>query len=273
MGPCMVEYEYTHGHHEKVVAAHARRRAENSAAFLLPYLDASSSVLDVGCGPGSITLDLAAHVSRVEGIDVAEGVIATAEASRAMAGIGNVAFRCGDVARLPYEDATFDVVYAHQVLQHLSDPVSALREMRRVLKPGGIAAVRDADYGTMVHAPHSPPVDEWLLLYMSVARRHGGEPEAGRHLSQWVAAAGFVDLRVSTSTWTYADSTSVNTWRDLWVDRLLDAKLGSAGVEMGLADRDKIERLAEGWRTWAMSATPFFAFLHGEVVAIRPEAE
>lgn len=266
----MVDHEYTHGHHGSVVAAHARRSAADSAKFLIPYLTPEMSLLDVGCGPGSITLDLASHVGRVEGIDPAEEAIAAAVSAHAGTGVDNVVFRLGDVNDLPYGDATFDVVYAHQVLQHLADPVAALCEMLRVLRPGGILAVRDADYGTMVHAPHEPGIDEWLELYITVARRHGGEPKAGRHLSQWVAAAGFIDLVVSTSTWTYADREAVQAWRNLWVDRLLNAKLGISAQEMDLADGAGLQRIADGWRSWSRSATPFFAFLHGEVVATRP---
>lgn len=266
----MGEHEYTHGHHPAVVASHARRSAADSAAFVLGYLTPEMSLLDVGCGPGSITLDLASRVGQVEGVDASEQAVAVAEAARVDAGVGNVVFRRGDATALPYDDATFDVAYAHQVLQHLVDPVAALREMRRVVRPGGIVAVRDADYHTMVHAPHEPAIDEWLELYVAVARRHGGEPHAGRHLSRWVTAAGFEQPLVTTSTWTYTERPAVEAWRDLWVDRLLHAKLGTSAEEFGLADRAVLDRLADGWRSWASAATPFFAFLHGEVVATRP---
>src|ERR1700728_1048568 len=137
---------YTHGHHESVLRSHKWRTAENSAAYLLPHLAADATILDVGCGPGTITADLADRVPQghVTGIDAAQEVI---EQARAAAGDrGNLDFATGDVYALDYPDGAFDVVHAHQVLQHLGDPVRALREMGRVTRPGGLVAARRAHF-------------------------------------------------------------------------------------------------------------------------------
>ncbi|MEZ5264099.1 MAG: methyltransferase domain-containing protein [Acidimicrobiales bacterium] len=183
---------YTHGHHAAVVAAHSARTAQNSAAFLLPQLRTGQRLLDVGCGPGSITVDLAGLIDpgEVVGIDAAAGVLEQARPWRPSA-VANVRFEQADCYALPFDDATFDVAYAHQVLQHVARPLDALREMWRVLRPGGLLAVRDADYGTMMHAPHDPRLDRWLRLYDTVAR-HGGEPNAALP-ARLVQQAGFVD--------------------------------------------------------------------------------
>ncbi|WP_148667697.1 class I SAM-dependent methyltransferase, partial [Arthrobacter sp. Hiyo1] len=139
---------YTHGHHESVVRAHASRTAENSAAFVIPHLTAGTSVLDVGCGPGSITCDFAELVApaKVVGLDRSAEIVAQAATLADERGVENVEFVTGNIYDLDFEDETFDLVHAHQVLQHLTDPVAALREMRRVAKPGAIVAVRDADF-------------------------------------------------------------------------------------------------------------------------------
>ncbi len=265
----MSEEHYTHGHHGSVVANHVRRTATDSAAYLVPYLTPEMRLLDVGCGPGSITLDLAGIVADVVGIDGADAAVERAKAEAEQRSVTNAEFRIADAYELPFEDASFDVVHAHQVLQHLADPVGALIEARRVVKPGGIVAARDADYGTMVHDPHEPRLDRWLDLYYRVARHDGGEPDAGRRLAGWFAAAGFVDMEVSTSTWTYSAASDVEAWRDLWVSRLTEARLGERAVGLGFADRAEIEELADGWRVWASSERPFFALLHGEVVGKR----
>ena len=115
---------YLHGHHDSVLRSHRWRTAENSAGYLLPRLPADARVLDVGCGPGTITADLAARVpdGQVTGIDAAGDVLALARQEAERRGQANVRFDVGDVYDLGFDDGTFDVVHAHQVLQHLSDP-------------------------------------------------------------------------------------------------------------------------------------------------------
>ncbi len=262
----MARERYTHGHHGSVVSDHARRSANDSAGFLLAHLGPDLDLLDIGCGPGSITLDLSRRVRSVCGIDASSEAIRVAR--DAAAGRSNVRFLVADVYALPFADSSFDVVFAHQVLQHLRNPVAALSEARRVVRPGGLVAARDADYGTMVHDPREPRVDRWAELYDAVARRSGGEPHAGRMLARWFGEAGFEDLTVTTSTWTYHDSDAVERWARLWESRLLEARLGDLAVEYGLSTREELHVIAGGWREWATGGHPFFAFLHGEVIGV-----
>jgi ubiquinone/menaquinone biosynthesis C-methylase UbiE len=168
---------YTHGHAESVLAAHRARRAADSAAYLRGHLHPGLRLLDVGCGPGTITVDLAEIVApgEVVAIDASARVLdeARRHAEESAADL-RLTFEQADVMALPYDDASFDVVHAHQVLQHLPDPVGALREMRRVTRPGGLVAVRDVDYATMTWAPESEGLTDWLELYYEVARSDGG---------------------------------------------------------------------------------------------------
>jgi ubiquinone/menaquinone biosynthesis C-methylase UbiE len=135
---------YSHGHHESVLRSHRWRTVENSAAYLAPHLAPGLDLLDVGCGPGNLTAALARRVApgRVVGLDRAPDVVAAAAADFTA---DNLAFTTGDVYALDYPDASFDIVHAHQVLQHITDPVAALRDLRRVLRPGGLLAARDSD--------------------------------------------------------------------------------------------------------------------------------
>lgn len=259
---------YTHGHHESVLRSHTWRTAENSAAYLLPSLRPGLDLLDVGCGPGTITVDLARRVApgRVIGLDRAPDVLAQARA-HATEESTSVDLSVGDVYQLPFPDRSFDVVHAHQVLQHLSDPVRALIEMRRVLRPGGIVAVRDGDYASFAWAPHDPLLTRWLEVYRAVARRNGGEPDAGRFLKGWALAAGFHDVRATSATWTYADAESCAWWGGLWADRFERSSVGDQAVEYGLSTRDELAAIAAALRAWSKKRDAFFMVPHGEVVA------
>ncbi|WP_108717824.1 MULTISPECIES: methyltransferase domain-containing protein [Miniimonas] len=262
---------YIHGHSESVLRNHTWRTAENSAAYLLDDLGPGLDLLDVGCGPGTITVDLAERVSpgRVVGIDSSREVLLKAGEVAAARGVDNVLFEPGDVMALPYVAESFDVVHAHQVLQHLVDPVGALREMRRVLRPGGVLAVRDADYGGMQWFPQVPGLDDWLYLYSQVARANGAEPDAGRRLLGWVREAGFTDHSVSTSTWCFADPEMREFWGGSWADRITRSGVARDAVELGFATTDELERLAAAWRTWAASEDGIFTVVHTEVLARR----
>jgi ubiquinone/menaquinone biosynthesis C-methylase UbiE len=262
---------YTHGHHASVLRSHTWRTAENSAAHLLPHLRPGLRLLDLGCGPGTITLDLAERVApgEVLGIDASAEVIATAEAARAERGIPNATFAVGDVYALEAGDATFDVVHAHQVLQHLTDPVAALREARRVLAPGGVLAVRDSDYAAFAWAPTDPLLDRWLGLYHEVTEHNRAEADAGRHLLRWVRAAGFTDATFSSSTWTYADPETRAWWGDLWAERVERSAFAEQALGYGLADAAELGAIAGAWRRWAAADDATFIIVHGEVVAHR----
>ena len=263
---------YLHGHHDSVLRSHRWRTAENSAGYLLARLPADARVLDVGCGPGTITVDLAARVpeGEVTGIDAAGDVLALARQEADRRGQGNVRFEVGDVYDLGYDDDSFDVVHAHQVLQHLSDPVAALTEMRRVGRPGGLVAARDGDYGGFFWFPEDPGLTEWQELYRKVARALGGEPDAGRHLLSWARQAGFATIEASASAWCYTGPQDRPWWGDSWADRLTKSPFGDRAVEHGLATRQDLARLAEGWRRWAASEDGWFLIPHGEILCEVP---
>ncbi|MGH8885441.1 MAG: class I SAM-dependent methyltransferase, partial [Egibacteraceae bacterium] len=154
---------YTHGHHDSVLRSHRWRTAENSAAYLLPLLAPGMDLLDVSCGPGTLTADLAARVApgRAVGIDLSSDVVEQARVRARARGVDNMSFFVGDFRTADFAAASFDVVHAHQVLQHLADPVSALEAMARLARPGGIVAARDADYSAMTWAPADDRLDRW----------------------------------------------------------------------------------------------------------------
>lgn len=262
---------YTHGHPLAVLRSHSWRTVENSAAYLLPHLRPGQQVLDVGCGPGTITWDIAERVApgRVLGIDTAEAVLETARGNRGNRGGASAEFRVGDVYALDLDDDSVDVVHAHQMLQHLADPVAALREMRRVCRPGGVVAVRDADYAAMAWAPASAGIERWRALYREVHRSNGGEPDAGRHLLRWAREAGMEDITATASAWCFATPEERSWWSSTWAQRVTKTRLADDAVALGQADRAELEELAAAWQAWAEHDDGWFAVLHGELIC-RP---
>jgi ubiquinone/menaquinone biosynthesis C-methylase UbiE len=255
---------YTHGHHEAVLRSHKSRTAANSAAYLVPHLRPGQSLLDVGCGPGTITADLAELVAPGQVTAIEPVADAFAAAEDAVRNRGNVRFDIADVHALDYPDDTFDVVHAHQVLQHVHDPVRALREMRRVSR--GVVAARDSDYQAMTWYPLVPALDEWLALYQRIARHNRGEPEAGRRLLSWAREAGFTDITSTASVWCYATPEERAWWSGMWADRILETAIAEQAVAYGYATREDLERISAGWREWGQHPDGWFAILHGEIL-------
>ncbi|KAI0647840.1 methyltransferase type 11 [Trametes meyenii] len=263
---------YTHGHHESVLRSHSWRTAKNSAEYLLPYLKPNMTLLDVGCGPGTITADFAAllHEGQVTGLEVPNSdILDKARANAAQRGLTNITFVSGDANALPFADGTFDVVHAHQVLQHVGDPVQMLKEMRRVTKPGGIVAARETDFSGMVWYPDVPGMDDWRRGYLKVARANGGEPDAGRRLHVWAKAAGFAreNLTLSAGTWCYYTPEERVWWSGLWADRTLSSNYASTAIKHGVYDEEGLKRVAETWRKWGAEEDGWFTLIHGQMVA------
>lgn len=260
---------YTHGHHESVLRSHRWRTAENSAAYLLPALAPGVSILDVGAGPGTITLDLAARVAPgvVRGVDASAAVVAQAEADRAAAGMANVVYAVDDAYALDTPDASWDVVHAHQVLQHLARPVDALREFRRVVTPGGVVAARDVDYEGVIWWPRLPGLDEWLEVYLAAHRATSGEPAAGRQLKAWAQEAGFTDVRASASVWLYESPEERAWWGGMWADRVLQSAFSEVALSEGIADLAALERISAAWREWVAADDGWILLPHGEILA------
>lgn len=257
---------YVHGHHESVLRSHQSRTVENSAAYLLEDLDRGRSILDVGCGPGTITVDLAARVApgEVIGIDPSSEVVETA---RALDVPPNCRFEVGDTYALAFDDDRFDIVHAHQVLQHLVRPVDALAEMRRVVRTGGVVAARDADYASFHWAPASAPLDRWLALYHRICDANEVEADAGRHLLRWARAAGFTDVTVTSTSWVFATPESRAWWSDLWADRVTKSTYAQQAVALGLADEGELADIAAGFRSWATDPDAVFVVPSTEILA------
>jgi ubiquinone/menaquinone biosynthesis C-methylase UbiE len=255
---------YTHGHAPAVVRQHAQRTAGEAAAFLLPHLRPDMRLLDVGCGPGSITRGLAERLpaGQVVGLDLSRETLESARRDAAARGLENLRYEEGSVYELSFPDGSFDVAYAHQVLQHLRERGLALSEMLRVVKPGGVVAVREVDWSTVAYFPRDPWIDRFIEVHLRTWYRNGGEPQVGRQLRALFNAAGVASLEITASVWCYATREETVEWGDSYADRLLTSPMGERPVEYGYATRADIESMAAALRAWGSHPDALWVFTH-----------
>lgn len=171
----------------------SRRTAASTAQFLLPFLKPGMRIIDCGCGQGTVTLDFAEIVAPGEavGFDVRESDLEAARARATERGLTNVKFEDASLYEIPYPDASFDVAFAHQVLHHLGDPLAALKEMRRVLKPGGIAGIADHAWDVVIRGPINPVLEQWDDIRLKTIEAIGGTPRFSRNQRAAMREAGF----------------------------------------------------------------------------------
>lgn len=261
---------YSVGYDAATIDFFHRRRAASHAAFFLPWLRPGMTLLDCGCGPGTITQDLAAVVAPagVVGVDIEPDQLRSTRGQAPEQKKPNLRFAAADLYNLPFADNTFDAVFLHGVLEHLRDPVAALLEARRVLRHGGLAGARHADFGGFLMEPAEPPLDRFATLFERLMIHNGSDPKAGRHQVRWLQEAGFEALAVSASydCWT---ATPEETRRSA---DFLAALVGQSGfasqlIEAGLADPATLTRMSQSFIEWGRHPHAFGAEAWGEAVA------
>ncbi|KAI0522143.1 methyltransferase type 11 [Xylaria bambusicola] len=265
-------------YNQAMIATYSRRTAVESSAYMLPLIQPHMRILDVGCGPGTITLDLAALVPEgsVDGIDASDSAIENAQALCKQRGIANATFVVGDIAKLPFNDDSFDIVHAHQVLIHLPGqhgepgPVWGLKEMRRVCKPGGFVCAREAEWSSIVIYPRIHGVKESLDVLSRLAD-HSGKIIAGGRGREFARRAGFSPEAITASA---ACVTYTNSADRAWAGQNMAFRFDAAadlrkGVELGFVTEEEATRMPAAWREWAEAEDGFYSMLHGQIVCTK----
>ncbi len=226
------------------------RTAANFASFFLPHLQSGMRLLDCGCGPGTITIGLAPAVApgEVVGIDLEAAQINLAQTQAAQANVTNIRFEVANVYALPFPDASFDAVYCSAVLGHLRERDKALREMRRVLKPGGLIGVRNDDLDGYLIAPAEPLLRQTWTLFGQFVQHNGGNAWAAKHLRTWLRESGFTQIEMSAAYESYGTPAATAAWSDSIVAILAD--LEPRLIEAGLTEHAIVERLSVAWQAW-----------------------
>jgi SAM-dependent methyltransferase len=248
------------------------RSAAEYADFVLPLIGDRDRVLDVGCGPGSITLGLAAEAHHVIGVDLEDAEFTEARKYASEHGIDNVEFREGTICQLDFPDASFDVCTLFSMMETLDNPLAGLAEARRLLKPGGLIGASSIEYGGLIlHGPDEPLLRRFYQLRLQIWDAQGDvHYNRGRELRGLLLAAGFEDVEAFTKYLSYGTEERVRTFglgraadcRDEWY-------VGGV-VQYGLGDPDEIPALEQAWIRWAEAPDSFAAFAWGRAIGRRP---
>lgn len=251
------------------------RTAANTSAYFLPRIKPNMKILDIGCGPGSITLDLAALVPEGEiiGIDFNSTAIESANELVKSRKAMNASFQVADVLKLPFADNSFDIVCAHQVLIHLPGDafkvgaVEGLKEMRRVCKVGGLVCDRECDWRSAVIEPHIPEVMASMKLVEDLTVLGRTSPYGGKARG-WAKGAGFDagDVEASAAAVYYSNADEVKWWGETMARRLEQGSLLDRGIQEGFIDEDQKEKFPMAWRNWAEQTDALFSMMDVQII-------
>ncbi len=264
---------YVHGYSQKESG-----RLADQAGTLTDLLHGDTAyppgcrVLEAGCGVGAqtITLSRSSPGARFECLDISQASLDTARRMAQDRRLANVTFRQGDIYHLPYRTGSFDHVFVCFVLEHLADPLGALAESRRVLKPGGTLTVIEGDHGSYYCHPRSRAADLAVGCLVKIQARAGGDALIGRRLYPLLVDAGFADVAVSPRM-VYVDA-SRPTLVDGFTRKTFTAMVEGVrdqALALGLIDeRTWDQGIADLYRTTRRDGTFCYTFFKG--LGIRP---
>lgn len=252
-----------------VAQRHSARSAKRNAAFFLPHLRPGMSIVDVGCGPGAITIGLAEVVApgAVTGIDLDQDAIARAQALAAERGLANIQFQVGSIYELPFSDSSLDAAFAHTVFQHLDKPAAAAAEVLRVLKPGGVFGVSERMGEGTISANYEPILLRYNELYVAWAKQRGVDLGIGSRLRGLLSQAGFSPVQASASYGeVYGTAESTRQFSQIMLTVIRESTLARFAVDSRIADEATLDDMARAWERWGDDPMVFHAQANGEAV-------
>ncbi len=232
---------------------HTQRTAEVNARFFLPYLRPGMHLIDCGCGTGSITVGLAETISpgEVTGIEISASDVDLARGRAKEGGHTNLRFEVADVYELPLPDESVDGAFFHAIFGHLNDPVRALREAHRVLKPGGVVGVRQREGSLdIITGPFAEPIKQQTVGALVGDIHFGRELHVGLHLSELVLEAGFGRVEQTASYECFSTRESIRGLADMLIKRFSQPEFVERVINRGLTDRRSVEEMLANLKVW-----------------------
>ncbi len=244
------------------------RRADTHAAFLLPHLRSGMSLLDCGCGPGTITAGLAevASPGEVIGIDLEVGQLELARENATKQGLSNLSFESCSVYELPYQDARFDVVFSNAMLEHMQDPTAVLKEMYRVLEPGGLIGIRTIDLAATLIAPEDAALTTAHEIWLKYRQYCGGDPFIGRRLRALLRETGFRNTSGTATSETWGTPQLVQSFMPVLKAEFTGPKITEAAIQEGWADQAQMDRAVHAIESWGGHGDAFMAIVWCEAI-------
>ena len=260
------------GYNEEFQVLLRRRSAANCAAHLLPRLEPGMRLLDVGCGPGTISMGLADIVAPGEfiGVDIEESQVEMAKAAASAGGHKNAEFQVADAVNLPFESNSCDVVHAHATIMHVPDANVAVAEMMRVLKPGGIISSRDMILSSCFTEPRHGDFDNAWQAFGKLLSANGGHPEMGKEIKGVLHSAGFSDIAASASFECFAAKKDVDFFHGFAQGWFFADQTVAAAKKLGVASAEDMDRWRGLLDQWQADPAAFSTIAWGEALGVKP---
>ena len=267
------EPDYTiFGYGEEMIQSLMRRTATTNAAHLLPHLKPGQRILDVGCGPGNISVGLAQAVEpgTLYGIDQAESQVDLARAVAASQRQENVVFQVGDATALPFEDGFFDVVHCHDVLLHVADTRALLVEMLRTLKPGGVIGCREMIARSCFTYPDYGIINKCWEMFEDMMAADGGHPQIGKELKARLNDVGFTGARFTASFEVFSEPEDLDYIYEVATQWFLSQEMVETALQYGATTVELVEAMRGAYDRWKRDPGAVCVLAQGEAVAFKP---
>ena len=265
---------YIMGYSDAYLRILSARSVADACAYLAPHLKPGLRVLDVGCGPGSISAGLAEAIApgELRCIDIEPSQVEMASQLAAERGLSNAKFSVADVKALPFEDGSFDIVHCSDALAYIPDTGAALNEMKRVLKSGGILACREIIMDLFMTHPDPDPkfATQAYAIFADTLEGDDGHPQMGRELAVHLEKAGFTDIQMSASFEMFTGPERLKLLYDLGDQWFFMADVQSPATEYGAATQRMMEEILQSRKNWYNAPQAMGAFAFGEALAVRP---